>query len=172
MAITTTVKFLAANPQRGHVYFSNGFTYNYKTGQWTDTDAYSSYAKYNIHDGTSSIGLIVSSSGHYGFQEQTTDGAVQTAVIETGAQEIMPGQRMRISGVRPIANGGTYAVRVGTQDNVGDSVSWSASTSVTTRTGKADFRETGRYARVELTVTGGFTTLLGVDVDGMPTGRV
>lgn len=172
MAITSTVQFLAANPQRGHVYFDSGRTFNYKTRQWTDTNAYQSIAKYNIHDNTSSIGLIRESSGAYAFQEQTTAGVAQDAVIETGAQEIAVGERVFIGGVRPLVNGGTYAVRVGTQENIGDAVTYSASTTVTARTGKADFSLTGRYARVELTITGGFTTALGVDIEGSPAGRV
>ena len=152
------------------MFFSDGECYNYKTNQWTDCAAYDGAYMFSINDASEEIGIVTTVSGSVEFQVQGSPA--QTAVIETGAVEIAPGQRVRISGVRPLANGGTYSVRVGTQDNIGDAVTWSTATSVTARTGRADFRETGRYARIELTVTGGFTTLLGVDVDALPTGRV
>jgi len=172
MAITANQGHVAVNTARGLVFFPDGECYNYKTNQWTDCDAYADQSMFSVNDVFASIGIVRENANAFDFQVQSTSGVVQDAVIETGAVESAPGQRVRVSGVRPLANGGTYSVRVGTQDNIGDSVSWSASTSVTARTGKADFRETGRYARVELTVTGGFTTLLGVDVEAVPTGRV
>ena len=128
MAVTTTQKNIAVNRYRSLVFFPSGETYNYKTGQWTDCAAYSSFSMYDINSTNSTIGLIVFSSGSVDFQEQTFAGDQQTAIIETGAQEIAVGERVYIDGVRPLANGGTYAVRTGTQANIGDSVTYSAST--------------------------------------------
>lgn len=172
MAVTTTQTNVAVNPARGLVFFPDGNCFNYKTSQWTFCAAYAGFGMYNANSETSFIGLVVEASQAFDFQEQTTSDVVQTATIETGAQEIAPGERVYIDGVRPLVNGGTYAVRVGTQENIGDAVTYSASTTVTARTGKADFSLTGRYARVELTITGGFTTALGLDIEGSPAGRV
>jgi len=172
MAVTASQGHVAVNTARGLVFFPDGECYNYQTGQWTDCDAYDGIFMYSVNDSAASIGLVRASGNAYALQVQSTSGVAQTAVIETGAQEIAVGERVYIDGVRPLVNGGTYAVRVGTQESIGDAVTYSASTTVTARTGKADFSLTGRYARVELTITGGFTTAIGLDIEASPAGRV
>jgi len=166
-------KNVAANRWRHLIFFEeDALCYNYKTNQWTDIDAYDGYGLYSINSPTHVIGLVVFSSGSVDLQDQSTSDVEQTVLIETAATDFGNDNRGIVSGVRPIANGGTYSVRVGVQDNVGDSVSYSTATSVNSRTGKANFRSEGRYARVELTVTGDVTNITGADVDFTPQGRV
>ena len=173
MATHVTQKNIAVNKARHIIFFeSEELCYNYKTQQWTEIPAYANIGLYSVKSKTADIGLVRFSSGSVDLQTQTTSHDAQTAVITTGSPNINPGGRAVVNGVRPIANGGTYAVRVGTLDDIDGTVAWSASTSVNTRSNTANFRAEGRYHRAELTVTGGFTTIMGADVDFTPQGKV
>ncbi len=164
---------ICVNRARHLVFFEGSdLCYNYKTGQWSTVPAYNGIGMYSVNSETADIGLVRFSSGSVDLQTQTTSHDPQTAVITTGSPNINPGGRAVVHGVRPIANGGTYSVRVGTLDDIDGTVSWSAATSVNTRSNMASFRAEGRYHRIELTVTGGFTTLLGADIDFTAQGKV
>jgi hypothetical protein len=165
---------MATNNARYLLFFEGQeLCYNYKTGQWSEIPAYNAIPMFSIDDPNADIGLIrFSITGPADLQSQTLTGVPQTAVFTTGAPDINQGGRTFVGGVRPIVNGGTYAVRVGTQDNIDDSVSFSTSTSVNTRSNMANFRSEGRYIRAELTITGGFETANGLDIDFTPAGRV
>jgi len=162
-----------ANKSRHMVFFEGyEFCYNYKTDQWTSLPAYDGLGFFSVNSKTVSIGLVVYSAGSVDLQEQLTSYVPQTAVFETGAPNINPGGRAVVGGVRPIVNGGTYSVRVGVQDVPADAVSYSSATVINTRSGMANFRSEGRYVRTELTITGGFTTATGVEVEFSEQGRV
>lgn len=165
---------IAVNKARHLIFFEGSETcYNYKTQQWTQIPAYLDLGFYSVNSKSGSIGLVRFSSGSVDLQFQSISGTVaQTAVFTTGAPNINQGGRAVVNGVRPIANGGTYAVRVGVQDDIDDAVSFSSSTVVNARSNIANFREEGRYHRAEVTITGGFTTANGVDIIFSPTGRV
>lgn len=186
MAIqATTVLFVTSNPTRSLVFFPGGVAaaddsvicFNYKTGQWTACPAYDGIGLYSVNEKTEDIGLVRFSSGSVDLQEQFTTYPEQTATIETGATDLNKGGRSVVDAVRPLVNGGTTTVRIGVQDTVSDSVTYSTGTSVNSRSGQAHFRAAdnpveGRYHRVELTVTGDYTTVMGADVDFTPAGRV
>ena len=164
---------VAINDARNLVFFPNNLVYNYKTDQWSVASAYSGLGIYSITDKNASIGVNRFSGNSVDLQSQnSTDGTAQTSTLETGSLDVNQGGRSVITGVRPLVNGGTSTVRVGAQDNLDDSVTYSASTSVTARTGKADFRDEGRYHRVELTVSGDFDTIQGADIEYSPQGQV
>lgn len=152
------------------VFFqSNNLAYNWKTQQWTRQPAWSGTTYYALNGGP---GLIRFSGNAVDLQDGSTNGVEQTATITTGAVDANQGGRTVVTGVRPLANGGTHTVRVGVQDNVGDAVTWSTSTSPNSRTGMANFRAEGRYVRIENTITGGFTTAMGADIEFSPRGKV
>lgn len=174
MAVGTTKQQNIVVNKARHLIFFEGTNacYNYKTDQWSVIPAYDGFGVYSINRKGASFGLVRFSSGSVDLQDQITGFVDQTAVFTTGAPDINQGGRTYVDGVRPIVNGGTYAVRVGTQDNIDDSVSFSTSMSVNTRSNMANFRAEGRYVRAELTITGGFTTANGLDIDFTPAGRV
>ena len=166
-------KNVVTNSARNLVFFEDaGLCYNYMTGQWTRIPAYNGYGLYSINDPDADIGLVVNITfGAADLQVQNVAYPEQEGTITTGATDVAQGQRGVVLGVRPLVNGGTNTVRVGVQDDISDSVTWSTVTSVNSRTGMANFRSEGRYHRVEVTLNG-HTTCWGADVDFTPAGRV
>jgi hypothetical protein len=164
---------IAVNKSRHLVFFEGTeLCYNYKTGQWSEIPAYDGLGMFSVNRKVADIGLVIFSSGSVSLQPQLNTYVPQTALLTTGATDPFEGGRGIIDGVRPIANGGTYAVRAGVQDNIDDAVTWSASTSVNTRSNMANMRSEGRYVRVEITISGGFETFNGADVAFIPQGLV
>ena len=167
-------KQVVTNIARNLVFFEDAeLCYNYMTRQWTAVPAYGGSSMYSINDKDADIGLVRNSAGLLpaDIQTQLKSYPAQTGTITTGATDVAQGQRGVVLGVRPLANGGTNTVRVGVQDNIGDSVTWSTVTSVNSRTGMANFRSEGRYHRVEVTLND-HETCWGADVDFTPAGRV
>ncbi len=164
---------IVSNVSRSLIFFEeSGLCYNYKTGQWSRVPAYGSLGMYTVNDNALDIGLVRYSSGSVDLQEQALTDVAQNATLSTGAVDLNKGGRVVVNGVRPLANGGTYTVQVGSQDSVTESADWSSAMSVNSRTGMAPFRKEGRYARVSVAITGGFNQILGVDVDFNPQGKV
>jgi len=164
---------IAVNKARHLIFFEGTETcYNYKTGQWTRVPAYDGLGLFSYESKNHVIGTVRYSSGSVDLQAQSVNYVAQDATITTAAPNINTGGRAVVTGVRPIANGGTYSVRIGRQDNIDDAVTWSTATSVNSRSNMANFRSEGRYHRAELTVTGGFTTIMGADIDVTAQGKV
>ena len=164
---------IAVNKARHLIFFEGSdVCYNYKTQQWTAVPAYTGLGVYGINNKSASIGLVRFSSGSVNLQEQSTSYPAQDAKITTAARDMNPEGRVVVNGVRPLANGGTHSVRVGVQDDIGDSVTWSTATSINSRSKMANFRSEGRFVRAEHTITGGFTTALGADVVFSSAGNV
>lgn len=176
MAVTlsaTKQQNIAVNKARHLIFFEGSdVCYNYKTQQWTAVPAYTGLGMYTINSKAGDIGLVVFNAGSVDMQFQSVNSAAQDAKITTGAVDINQGGRVVVNGFRPLVNGGTYSVRIGVQDDVGDSVTWSSATAVNSRTNMANFRSEGRYVRGELTITGGFTTAIGADIEFTPQGKV
>lgn len=164
---------IAVNKARHLIFFEGSdVCYNYKTGQWTAVPAYTGLGVFGINEKEGDIGLVRFSSGSVDLQTQATAGPAQDAKLTTGATDANPEGRSVVQGVRPLVNGGTLSVRVGVQEDIGDAVTWSTATSVNSRSNMANFRSEGRYVRGEVTITGGFTTALGADIDVRPAGKV
>lgn len=176
MAVTleaTKQQNIAVNRARHLIFFEGSeVCYNYKTGQWTSVPAYADTGVFSVNNKSVSVGLVRFSSGSVDLQEQSINMVPQTCTLTTGAIDINQGGRAIVNGVRPITNGGTRKVRIGVQDQVGDTVSWSSSQSINSRTNMANFRSEGRYIRMEVTLSDGFTTAMAADVDFAPQGRV
>jgi hypothetical protein len=163
---------IAVNKSRHLIFFEDDqVCYNYKTQQWTQIPAYAGLGFFSINSKAFDVGLVIFSAGSVDLQAQANTYVPQTAIITTGAPNINPGGRAVVGGVRPIVNGGTYSVRVGVQDKPDDAVSYSTATSINARSGMANFRSEGRYVRAELTITGGFDTAMGADIDFAEQGR-
>lgn len=156
-----------------HTIFFEGrdLTFNYNTQQWTRLPALSADNYYQIDSADGVIGQMVFSGTAVDLQT-STGGIAQSSTITTGDSDLNEGGITHIDGVRPLVDGGTWTVRVGSRNSLSTTISWSTSTSITDRTGYADFRETGRYQRFELTNTDGFNTLIGADINAEPAGDV
>lgn len=97
------------------------------------------------------------------YKLASLDGDALEAMLETGAISSDDGRRLYINGIRPLVEGGTAMVTLGTQSALGDAVTWGTETSVTSATGKADFRSSAFFHRVRTRIAGGFTKALGID---------
>lgn len=165
---------VSVNPSINCVFFeSQNLCYNTKTQQWTRLPFLDGRAYVSIDDPDGIIGQAYGTLGNNYMQIVTSNGGdAQTATITTGANDINRGGRVIVSGVRPLYNGGTHAVRVGVQDRISDAVTWSSTATPLTRTGYANLITEGRYIRAEITTTGGFNTGLGADLQVANGGRV
>ena len=164
---------IVANPARGLVFFEGEeLCYNYRTNQWTKVPAYDTYGMYSVDDNDKDIGLVVYSSGSVDLQDQDNTGVAQDATISTGAIDANPEGRCMVTSVRPLINGGSPTVQVGSQDSLTESTDWTTATAINSRTGAAPFRKEGRYVRTSVTVSGGFNHIIGADIDIKPTGYV
>lgn len=161
------------NTERGLAFFEGeDLAYNYRTGQWSALPAYNGLQYFGINRKDVTCGLIRESSGAYAFEEQDTSGVAQDATLETGEFDLNPGGRCSINGVRPLHDGGTPTVRIGTRSDLSTSVSYTTTLSVNSRSKEANTTEAeGRYQRVEVKFTGGGTTYMGFDLDWSPTGQ-
>lgn len=102
------------------------------------------------------------------------NGSPGTATFISGEVEPQPGGCALINGIKPvIASSGTaptIGVQVGSRDDQGTTVSYSSTTSPTSRTGFADMRSDARYHRARVYITGNFDKALGLEIDATPTG--
>lgn len=96
------------------------------------------------------------------FKLASLDGTALEARLETGAFGL-DGRRMYVDGIRPLIEGGTAQITLGTQAQLDDAVSWGTERSITASTGKADFRSSAFFHRVRARVAGGFTKTVGID---------
>lgn len=178
--LTGTQSNVVANEAIGCVFFeSQNLCYNYKTDQWTRIPALEGYPLYRVRHPDAIIGTVVINRDTVDSDavQHQEGGTAQTAILETAETDLNQGGRAEIGGVRPRVNGGTVAVTVGIRNDLDDAVTYATGTSVNSRTGMSNFRSAanraeGRYQRVRLTITGGFTTAFGADVEFNPSGGV
>lgn len=101
-------------------------------------------------------------------------GTAGTALIASGEVEPQPGGCALINGIKPIvASSGTapaITVQVGSRDDQATTVSYSSTTTPTSRTGFADFRIDARYHRARVYIAGNFDKAMGLEIDATPTG--
>ena len=163
---------VVSNETRSLICFGESrVVFNYKTGQWSLYSFGSNVDLYSLNSSTGYFGRVVYLTTGAGLTMDDS-GTILTATLTTGAADLNPGGRVVVGGVRPIIDGGTMTVRVGIQDDLADAVTWSASTSLNTRSNMANFRSEGRYVRTEITIAGGFDTAIGADVEFAEQGRV
>lgn len=174
--------------RRGLVYWSwpglssstpaNLLVYNPRNNRWTRSDQSVRRLVTRARARTP-----VLASGHWagtltGFDTTNRlryfDGTATAATVTSGEVEPSPGQCALVNGIKPIiASTGTaptIGVQVGSRDDQSAAVSYSTTTTPTTRTGFADFRADNRFHRARVFITGDFQKAQGVEVDAIATG--
>lgn len=106
------------------------------------------------------------------FEFGAFGGTPLAAVVETAEAQLADPQRALLSGVRPIVDGGTWTVQIGTRDLPTATVSWSAVASTNGMTGLANFHKEARYHRARLTSSGTWEKAQGIDVEAEAAGYV
>jgi hypothetical protein len=164
---------ITANLERHLLFFEGSeLAFNYKTGQWSRVPAYDTYGMYTVFSKDYDIGLVVYSSGSVDLQEQQTSDPEQTCTLATATIEPNPGGRCVVTGVRPNVNGGTTTVQVGSKDTPSETIDWSTTYSLNSRTGMATLRKEGRYVGVQLNITGALNQVFSADLEFENTGSV
>lgn len=98
------------------------------------------------------------------FKAATFTGTPMTATVETKEVELYPGRRTQLNAFRPLVDGGTVSARVKHRNSQSDAESVTASLSPTS-SGRVTKRVNARYHRFELTCSGSFTDIIGVQVE-------
>jgi hypothetical protein len=105
-----------------------------------------------VWEGGAPVIGAVNSSGKLAFLEGSTP---LSATLTTTTMQLIPGKRARVRSVEPRGtfNDATLAVRVGKRETTKNSITYTSSTTPSTRTGIARFRASGRFHDVELTIS-------------------
>ncbi len=119
-------------------------------------------------------GALQMSAFNSSHQLCTLDGDRQAAILETAEAMLSDPRRTFVTGVRPVIDGGTKTIQIGTRNLPDDSVTWGTATSLNSRTGMADMRSDARYhrARVNVAAAGTWEHAQGVDYEANPSGAV
>lgn len=96
-------------------------------------------------------------------------GAPLAAVIETAEVQIHRGRRTLLNEVRPLVDGGSSSIQIGSRQAQADARAWSATASVNTR-GRATIRNNARYHSIRANLSGEWTHAQGVEVSGSMAG--
>lgn len=102
----------------------------------------------------------------------TFSGANAAAQIDTGEMQPIPGRRSKIISARPLVDGGSPQIAVGTRATQQGPVGWTAARSMTSA-GMVPLRAEGRYVRFRATMPAGspFQFMQGIDeIDFQPGG--
>lgn len=93
------------------------------------------------------------------------------ATLETGEFDAGNGQRVFVSGIRPVVDGGTATAAVGTRDATGEAVTYGTATAAEAD-GVCPQRVSARYARarVQIAADGSWTHALGIEPIVQPDG--
>ncbi|MGH7185566.1 MAG: hypothetical protein ACREIB_04715, partial [Pseudomonadota bacterium] len=100
------------------------------------------------------------------------NGANLAATVETTEAQPSPRRRTLVRGLRPIVDGGSVSVRIGTRNRTDVPVSYGSPASMTAH-GACPVRANGRYlrARIEIAANGAWSHIQGVDeIDASPAG--
>ncbi len=98
------------------------------------------------------------------------NGANLDATLETKEIALREGERTHVQGVRPILDGGTTTVQIGSREGLNDSTTWSSEIT-TNNIGVADCRSNARYHRFRLNLTGNWSTVQGLELKVTKTGK-
>lgn len=100
-------------------------------------------------------------------------GQPMAAVVDTGEAQLIEGARALVRGLRPLADGGTPSVSLGSRNRSIDAVQWGPDIGQNNR-GICPQHASGRYFRARIKMPGGqgWTHLQGIDeIDAAPAGR-
>lgn len=151
--------------------------YNYKEDRWTHaTDSLQIiFGASSLLGSASTLARMpygISATGRIG----TFNGTAGTAILTSAEVEPNTGGCAYIEGVKPIIGSTgslpTIGVQVGSRNDQGTIVSYSATTVPTSRTGFADFRANDRFHRARVYIAGSFDKAQGVEIEATPAGRL
>lgn len=111
-------------------------------------------------------GLILLSAFDTSHRLCLFTGQNLAATVETGEQQLFPGRRALVTSVRPLVDGATPSVQLGTRNRTVDPVSWSVAAPINAQ-GACPVRSAARYhrARVSLPAGGSWEHLQGIDIE-------
>lgn len=97
------------------------------------------------------------------FKNANFTGTPITAITETKEVELFRGRKAMLNYFRPLVDGGSVSVRVGSRNSQSDAVSFG---NVLTQrpSGRFSTRSNARYHRFELTISGDYTDAVGVQI--------
>ena len=108
--------------------------------------------------------------GALGSKLYTFTGDPLAATIETGDIPLSQGKHSIVTRVYPYHEGGTATVQIGTKNTPTGTATLGTAASMNDE-GFAPFRESGRYHRLRMNLTGNWTTAQGIDVEAREIGR-
>jgi hypothetical protein len=117
----------------------------------TNTDFTTYSADSPLFTGAGRAALAGFSSNH---KLETFSGPPMEAVIETQESELSPGRRSKLTGIRPMVDGGALSVSVGTRNRPNDAVAWTSYVPQNS-IGVSKFRRDARYLRARVKVDAG-----------------
>lgn len=91
-------------------------------------------------------------------------GPAMTGLVETKEIEPNPGHRTTLLAFRALADSASVSARVGTRSSMGSAVTW-ASAQAPRPGGRIPVRATGRFHRFEVSLSGDWSDVVGVEVD-------
>lgn len=107
-------------------------------------------------------GVVQFSAFDSSHQLANFSGDPMSAVLETAEYQAIDGKTAEISYIRPIVDGGTHTVQVGTRMKQSDTVTWSAASSEN-GSGTCPVRANSRYHRARVNISGSWTDAVGVE---------
>jgi len=108
--------------------------------------------------------------GAYGDKIYTFTGAPLTATIETGESPISMGRHSIVTRAYPYYEDGTITLAVGTRDTQDGTPTYTSDVSPNAD-GFAPFRASGRYHRAKITMSDGWSKVIGLDIEARQVGR-
>jgi hypothetical protein len=111
--------------------------------------------------------------GAFGFDKRMAffEGGNLAAEIDSVEAQATPGGRTFVGAIRPIVDGGSLSVRVGTRERTNDPVAWSMDVAQNA-VGSCLIRSSARYhrARVKIAADGQWSHAQGIDVEAVQEG--
>jgi len=107
--------------------------------------------------------------GAYGDKIYSFTGSPLTGTIETAEVPLTVGKHSIVTRIYPYYEGGDLTVQIGTRNNQVDQPTFTSAISPNTD-GFAPFRAQGRYHRAKISISGSWSTALGIDIDATAVG--
>jgi hypothetical protein len=154
--------------------------FNPKTSQWTHANQIvDELITSGNYVRSPPVGILAFSTSGANSVVGIFEGTAGSAILETGDFELAEGGRGYIDGIKPhVESSGTapaLGVRIGIRNDLGTAPTYTTTAGPHSRTGFANFRDKGvtdgKYARVEVNITGNFKKATGFELDADPSGQ-
>lgn len=96
-------------------------------------------------------------------------GSPMPGVVETAEVQMAPGRRTLLSSVRPLVDGGSQTIQVGSRSVQTATQTWTTEKAPNSN-GRANVRKNSRYHRFRTNLSGEWTQAQGVEPEGAPAG--